>query len=136
MNITFCLELNTSNHSSNVGSVLIRCTQNRKHKRISTGVTLEYKYWDKVHHKVRKSHPMAEEFNQLLLEKLKKITSIYIKLLSESDTVTLEDIVIKSTSGDSILNFFDFAYSTKMAEIKGNNKPGTYRRYEAVFLHI
>ena len=35
MNITFNLELNSSNSSKGVKTILIRCTQNRKHKRIT-----------------------------------------------------------------------------------------------------
>jgi len=131
MNITFQFELNTSNSSSKEGRVLIRCTQNRKHKRISTGVALAPKYWDKIHHKIKSSHPLCNELNNLIQEKLKKVTAAYTKLLSEQDDVTLDDIILKMTS-EPMTNFYDFALRTKMAEIKSTNKIGTYRRYEAV----
>jgi integrase len=130
MNITFQLELNTSNASRD-GRVLIRCTQNRKHKRISTGVAVASKYWDKNHHKIKSSHPLCIELNNLIQEKLKKVTAAYTKLISENEEVALEDIIMKMTSVP-VTNFFDFACSTKMAEIKSTNKIGTYRRYEAV----
>ena len=130
MNITFQLELNTSNASRD-GRVLIRCTQNRKHKRISTGVAVAPKYWDKNHHKIKSSHPLYIELNNLIQEKLKKVTAAYTKLISENEEVSLEDIIMKMTSVP-VTNFFDFACSTKMTEIKSTNKIGTYRRYEAV----
>ena len=130
MNITFQLELNTSN-ASKEGRVLIRCTQNRKHKRISTGVAVATNYWDKVRHKVKKSHPISNELNNLIQEKLRKVTAVYTKLLSENEEVTLDDIVMRATS-IPMTNFFDFAYLTKMEEIKSKKKLGTYRRYEAV----
>jgi integrase/recombinase XerD len=130
MNITFQLELNTSN-ASKEGRVLIRCTQNRKHKRISTGVAVASNFWDKVRHKVKKTHPMSNELNNLIQEKLRKVTTIYTKLLSEQDEVTLDEIIMKMTT-IPMTNFFDFAYSTKMEEIKSRKKIGTYRRYEAV----
>ena len=130
MNITFQLELNTSNASKD-GRVLIRCTQNRKHKRISTGVAVSPKYWDKIHHKIKSSHPLSHELNNLINEKLKKVTTVYTKLLSENENVNLDDILTRTTTAPTT-NFFDFAYSTKMEEIKSRKKIGTYRRYEAV----
>jgi integrase/recombinase XerD len=130
MNITFQLELNTSN-ASKEGRVLIRCTQNRKHKRISTGVAVAPNNWDKVRHKVKKTHPISNELNNLIQEKLRKVTTIYTKLLSEQDEVTLDEIIMKMTTVP-MTNFFEFAYSTKMEEIKSKKKLGTYRRYEAV----
>jgi hypothetical protein len=117
MNISFNLELSTSKGSNEEQSILIRCTLNRKHKRISTGLSVPVNSWDKTHHKVRKSHPLAVEYNNLLLEKLKKITSVYAKLLGEKDNVSLDDIIIAFNSNTSV-NFYEFTYRTKMAEIK------------------
>lgn len=131
MSTTFNLELSKSKASDTEGSILIRITQHRKLKRIGTGVTIPIKSWDKTHQKVRGSHPMSHELNALLLEKLKKVTAVYTKLLSENDEVSLEDIVISSAS-TPMTNFFEFAYSTKMEEISSKKKLGTYRRYEAV----
>ena len=130
-NISISLELNFKKSNDLEGRVLIRCTQNRKHKRISTGVAVAPKYWDKIHHKIKSSHPLCNELNNLIQEKLKKVTASYTKLLSEHDEVTLDDIILKMTS-EPMTNFYDFALRTKMAEIKSTNKIGTYRRYEAV----
>jgi len=130
-NISISLELNFKKSNDLEGRVLIRCTQNRKHKRISTGVAVAPKYWDKIHHKIKSSHPLCNELNNLIKEKLKKVTAAYTKLLSEHDEVTLDDVILKMTS-EPMTNFYDFALRTKMAEIKSTNKKGTYRRYEAV----
>lgn len=130
-NITISVELNIKKSSSTEGRVLIRCTQNRQHKRIGTGVAVDPKFWDKKHHRVKGSHPISNELNNLIQEKLRKVTAVYTKLLSENEDVTLEDIIMRTTSVP-MTNFFDFAYSTKMEEIKSRQKLGTYRRYEAV----
>ncbi len=132
MSVTFNLELSKSKTSITEGSVLIRITQKRKLKRIGTGVTIPIKSWDKIHQKVKSNHPLSKELNNLINEKLKKVTSAYTKLLSENDAVSLDDIIMK-TNNVTMTNFFDFAYSTKMEEIKSRQKLGTYRRYEAVF---
>ena len=131
MSITFNLELNKSNTSSKEGSVLIRVTQHRKLKRIGTGISIPIISWDKVHQKVKKSHPLAVEYNNILQQSLKKVITAYSTLLQTKEYVTLEDIAASLNNTDNE-NFFDFANSTKMAEIKSKNKLGTYRRYEAV----
>ncbi|MFT3908268.1 MAG: site-specific integrase [Ferruginibacter sp.] len=131
MNITFSFELNASKNSGKEGSILIRCTQNRKHRRVSTGISVLPKFWDKVHHKIRNSHPLANEYNPIILEKLKKITAEYSKLLADNVEVTIDDLV-RNYNSEPITNFFDFAYKIKMAEIKSTNKVGTYRRYDTV----
>lgn len=131
MNITFTMELSTSKGFNDEQSVLIRCTQNRKHKRISTGISVQNKYWDKTLHKIKKAHPLSDEYNKLILEKLRKITTVYTKLVEENEEVTLDDLS-RTSNRETSTNFYEFAYRTKMAEIKSRDKLGTYRRYEAV----
>jgi integrase len=131
MSVTFNLELSKSKASTTEGSVLIRLTQHRKSKRIGTGVTIPIKSWDKLHQIVKKNHPLSQELNNLINEKLRKVTTVYTRLLSEHDDVSLDEIIMKMAAVP-MTNFFDFAYSTKMPEIKSKQKLGTYRRYEAV----
>ena len=130
--ITFNLELSHKKEASISGRLLIRCTQNRIHKRLSTGISVAPKFWDKVHYKIKPSHPQSDDLNNLIHEKIKKLTVAYSTLLSESDEVYLDDLFSR-VSEETVTNFFEFAYSTKMAEIKSRKKLGTYRRYDAVF---
>jgi integrase len=74
---------------------------------------------------------LAVEYNSILQTKLKEFTHAYSILLEEDSQVTSEE-VLRSLTGIKPTNFFDFAYSTKLAEIRSRNKLGTYRRYEAV----
>lgn len=131
MNITFSLELNTSNKSGGDGRVLIRCTQNRKHKRISTGVGISPAAWNRQKQQVKRSHPLGAEYNSLLQEKLKRLITIYRSLMEVNHSVTLLDLVNAYTNNDSV-DFFAFAGKTKIAQIQASNKQGTLRRYEAV----
>jgi integrase len=131
MNIHFNLELSSRTGSKSEKSILIRLTQNRQHRRISTGIKTEENHWDSKVQRVKKSHPLAVEYNSILQTKLKEVTHAYSLLLEEDSQVTSEE-VIRNLTGIKPTNFFDFAYSTKLAEIKSRNKLGTYRRYEAV----
>jgi site-specific recombinase XerD len=131
MNITFNLELNSSNSSKGVKTILIRCTQNRKHKRISTGITIPVSSWNKNKQLIKASHKLSAEYNKLLQTKLKSVINAYNKLIDSNPSTNLDELVTSLTQNNE-LNFFEFAYRTKMAEIKASNKLGTYKRYEAV----
>jgi integrase/recombinase XerD len=131
MNIHFSLELSSRANFKSEKSVLIRLTYNRKHRRISTGIQLESKFWNKTLKKVKSNHPLAAEYNQVILAKQKALTELYGKLLQEDAFVTPDDLV-RNLNKEETTNFFDFAKSTKLAEIKSRNKLGTLRRYEAV----
>jgi integrase/recombinase XerD len=131
MNIHFNLELSSRASSQSEKSILIRLTQNRQHRRVSTGIQVEEKHWDPKGQKIRKNHPIAAEYNGILQAKLKELNGVYSKLLQDDPSITADDI-IRHLSRTKTTNFFGFAYSTKMAEIKSSNKMGTYRRYEAV----
>jgi len=131
MNITFTLELSSKAAADKEVSILIRMTQNRKLKRMATGIKVQPELWDPVKKKVKKKHPLSDQYNKLLDVKLAEVIKTYSKLLEVNGDVSPEEIsreITKSTTS----NFFDFAYSTKMAEIKSRNKMGTYRRYDAV----
>lgn len=131
MNISFNLELNSSIASKGEKTILIRCTQNRKHKRISTGISIPVTAWNKNKQQIKSTHKMAAEYNTLLQTKLKTVINAYNKLLEANQSANLDELA-SSISQSTQVNFFEFAYRTKMAEIKASNKLGTYKRYEAV----
>jgi hypothetical protein len=134
MNITFRLEYNPAKDSKQLKPIFIRCTQDRKHKRIHTGISVTSVHWNKQKQQVRKSHPQYQVYNQLIQTQFKHVLETYHKLMIthkalnlETLTETLEQIVEQE-------DFFVFAFNTKLNEIKSRNKLGTYRRY-ATALH-
>jgi site-specific recombinase XerD len=131
MNITFNLELNSKADSKGEKSIIIRCTQNRKHKRISTGISIPISAWNKDKQQIKASYRLAVEYNSLIQTKLKTVIRAYNKLLETNQTTDLIELS-SSLSQTSQISFFEFAYKTKMAEIKASNKLGTYKRYESV----
>ncbi len=131
MNITFTLELSSHTSTKKEVSILIRMTQNRKLKRMATGIKVLPETWDPIKKKIRKKHPLVNQYNKVLDLKLAEVIKTYSKLLEVNPQVSPEDIS-RELSKDTTTNFFDFAHGTKMAEIKSRNKMGTYRRYEAV----
>lgn len=131
MNITFRLEYNAAKDSNQLKPIFIRCTQNRKHKRIHTGVSISAEHWNKQKQQVRKSHPQHQAYNQLIQTQLKQVLDTYHQLMisqKELNLLTLSEAL----QGGEQQDFFEFALNTKLKEIKSRNKLGTYRRYETV----
>lgn len=71
--ITFNLEISHKKEALNSGRLLIRYTQNRKHKRVSTCISIAPKYWDKVHNKIKPSHPQSVDLKNLIQEKMRML---------------------------------------------------------------
>jgi len=129
MNITFRLEYNPAKDLKQSKPVFIRCTQNRKHKRIHTGVSVSSVYWNKQKQQVRKTHPQYQVYNLLIQTQLKQVLETYHHLMSTHKELNLQTLT-EALQGKEQEDFFVFAFSTKMQEIKSRNKMGTYRRYE------
>ena len=129
MNITFRLEYNPAKDFKQSKPVFIRCTQNRKHKRIHTGVSVSSVYWNKQKQQVRKTHPQYQVYNLLIQTQLKQVLETYHHLMSTHKELNLQTLT-EALQGKEQEDFFVFAFSTKMQEIKSRNKMGTYRRYE------
>ena len=129
MNITFRLEYNPAKDLKQSKPVFIRCTQNRKHKRIHTGVSVSSVHWNKQKQQVRKTHPQYQVYNLLIQTQLKQVLETYHHLMSTHKELNLQTLT-EALQGKEQEDFFVFAFSTKMQEIKSRNKMGTYRRYE------
>jgi integrase len=129
MNITFRLEYNPAKDFKQSKPIFIRCTQNRKHKRIHTGVSVTAAHWNKQKQQVRKTHPQYQVYNQLIQTQLKQVLDTYHQLMSTHKELNLHTLT-EALQGNEEQDFFEFAYNTKLNEIKSRNKLGTYRRYE------
>ena len=123
MNITFTLELTSNTSTKKEVSILIRMIQNRKLKRMATGIKVLPETWDSITKKIRKKYPLANQYNKLLDLKLAEVIKEYSKLLEVNPHVSSDDISME-LSKDTTTNFFDFANRTKIAETKSRNKKG------------
>ena len=131
MNITFSLEHNPSKNLKQQKPVLIRCTQQKKHKRYTTTISITSEHWNKQKKEVRKSHPLHQQYNQIIQTHYRRVLDAYNKLLSKGEDVYLEHLT-DALLGIKNENFFDFAYRTKLEEIKSRQKLGTLKKYDVV----
>ncbi len=131
MNVTFGFEAFKNKTNDREVTILIRFTQYRKSKRISSGVKIPISDWNHTKQFIKSSNNSHIELNGILKEKLKRVISAYRDLLEEGIEVELSDIKNKITQ-KSITDFFEFAKRTKIEQIKSANKKGTLKRYETV----
>lgn len=61
--------------------IYLRITNNRKHKYVSTGISLSDKQWNPLEEKVRKSHPNYKTLNEILEAKIKEAENIQSDLM-------------------------------------------------------
>lgn len=89
MNITFKLEYNPAKDSKQSKPIFIRCTQDRKHKRIHTSVSVTSVHWNKQKQQVRKTHPQYQVYNQIIQNQLKKVLETYNQLMTNNKDFNL-----------------------------------------------
>jgi len=131
MKITFGLEASPIKGLKHQYAIYIRCTQNRKHRRINTSITISSEHWNKQKKEVRKSHPLHRQYNQLIQTHYRKVLEAYNQLLCKGEDVYLQNLT-EALQGLKHENFFDFANRTKIEEFKASKKLGTLKKYEVV----
>lgn len=130
MNLHLNTELDSHLNARSERLVMVRCTLNRSHKRVSTGIHVNPKFWDFKQKLVKKSHPLAAEYNSKLRQLLITIEKAYLVLTETTPNVTLLSLV-QAVAAPRQISFFDFAENTKLSKFKAKSKLGTFRRYEA-----
>ncbi len=66
MKITFGIEALPSKGLKHQFAMYTRCTQNRKHRRINTNISISAEHGNKNKGEVRKSHPLHQQDNQMI----------------------------------------------------------------------
>ena len=108
MNVTFnyYLRKNSQNKSGEF-PIYLRITKNRKHKYVSTGISVPEKYWNPRNQDIRKSHRDYRSLNKLLKNKMSRAKNIYAELSSDGE-VTAKSIVDRLKSSRRA-DFFEVA---------------------------
>ena len=81
MATSFNFELDNKPSRDGRYRVLLRITQNRKHKRIKTSISLNRKSdWNKIRKEVRQSEPNYKIWNDMLKKEMEKAKLQYLEL--------------------------------------------------------
>ncbi len=128
MEITLTPELKSTAKEDGSHSIYIRITQNRKHRRVPTSISIEKKYWDAKKHRVVK-HSFAKSINEEIEIKIQELRQFITKSNVLGKTLNPK-IVQKQAAGTPSESFFTFA-TIVLERVKARNY-GTWQQYECV----
>lgn len=129
MAITFNFELNNKPSKNQTYAVLLRITQNKKHKRIKTSIAVnkksDFNKDAKQGNWIRQREPNYEVWNETLAQELEKARKTYQEL-KEDGLATTEKIAAEMTAGERTFSFLQYA-KQRTKEIYN---AGSYRNWK------
>lgn len=123
---TYNFELNNRPNKRGNFSVMLRITENKKHKRIKTSVELKSaKYWNPASQEVRKTEPNFKVYNETLKRMLESAKRAEQTLEDNQKGITSQSVVNTMRAEKGMFSFISFAedFSNRTKEA------GDYRTY-------
>lgn len=112
MAVTFNFELNNKPSKNKTYAILLRITQNQKHKRIKTPIAVskksDFNKDAKQGNWIRQREPNYAVWNETLAQELEKARKTYQEL-KEDGLATTEKIAIEMTAGERTFSFLQYA---------------------------
>ncbi|NBB18862.1 tyrosine-type recombinase/integrase [Runella sp. CRIBMP] len=108
--VTFHYTLDSYVKADGTQSILLRITQNRKHKYIDIGYSVKAAEWNKEKKEVRKSHRLSAEITMVMEAKLIEARQTYLKSKTQDLPITSKEIkrtLKRELVGDSFLDYAD-----------------------------
>lgn len=128
---TFNLELNSKPNRDNTFSILLRITQDRKHKRVKTSVQVknknDFNSKAKFGKWIRTSEPNHKKWNDELESEIEKAKDIYRELKDEG-IATKENIVANISAEQRSDSFLEYVKKVKQ-EIYNAGGQRNYKKY-------
>lgn len=112
MAITYKLELNSKPKEDSTCGIMLRITENRKHKRISTGVFVHQNDFNKkadIGKWIRRSNPKYATLNEELEKFIQDAKDAKLNLEKNKQVVTVKNIIsqVKHKNTDSFIEFYE-----------------------------
>lgn len=130
---------NRKNKLKNDGTALIQLElyDGKKRKYLSTGISVEPKFWNDKNQKVSSNHPRFEEYNYLLIDLSQKIDDVIRKYILKAKTLSLDLLIqlLEHSESDLLVDFIDREVSkdlqntekTKTSHLNTKNRLVEYR---------
>jgi integrase len=128
MSITYKLEINSKPKEDKTSGILLRITENRKHKRYSTGVFVFPKDFNKKAESgkwIRRTNPEYVNLNKKLADKITEAKDAESKLEKNNQPATAKRIIseVRNKNTDSFIGYF----KEKVAQFKLTRSIGYYK---------
>jgi len=135
MNTTYKLELNSKPKLDKTHLILLRITQNKRHKRLSTGIFVfnndfnkkaEFGKW------IRRSNSKYQKLNQVLKEKISEAEEIHNQFEKNNQSISASNIVkaIKTGNTESTESFIKF-YEDRLSKYYDSHSASYYKNVKA-----
>lgn len=124
MTTSLSFELSSVKKKDGTYSINIRITHGRKHQRVSTGVSIEKKYWNPKKHSIRESAPNSVELSKFISDK-----RIEVKKQIETDT-------FKPKYTNNILDFYKVFIKTHSLLISKSTTKVWASRYNIFEIYL
>lgn len=119
MNTTYKLELNSKPKKDNTHLILLRITQNKKHKRITTGIFISKDDWNikKEFGKwIRRSNSKYKQLNQDLEDRIQDAKNFASELSKKKESIAASNIITSIKEGntestESFIKYFEHQLS-------------------------
>lgn len=123
---TYHFELNSKPTQKGTYVVLLRITENKRHKRMRTPVELKSpKYWNAKAEEVRKSEPNYKTLNDTLQKMMNEAKEAEGKLEARGKRVTSQNVASAMKAGKQVFSFIGFAEGFAKRTLEA----GDYRTY-------
>lgn len=119
--ITFTPELHHRPNEIGLHALMIRMTQNRKHKRKEIGYDIEKRHWNIKKKQVRSSHPLHVIINAAIKSKLKDLEIEYLKAIPLGQTLTMDAIAQKAKRDILGISYTEYYINYIKTEVKNGN---------------
>lgn len=118
--ITFTPELHHRANELGLHALMVRMTQNRKHKRKEIGYEIEKRHWNIKKKQVRSSHQLHAIINAAIKTKVQELEGEYLKAIPLALDISMDEIARKAKKDILGLSFLDY-FRTYISEIKNGN---------------
>ena len=119
MSVSFHLYLKNQKRKNGELSVYLRITKDRKHKYMSTGITVLEKYWNPEKEEVRRNHPNHKTLNEILQVKVRQAEHAQKDLLrSGKESAKAIQQKLKAGTNTDFFSLADQWYDELVAEGK------------------
>lgn len=123
---TYNFELNSKPSKKGLFSVLFRITENKKHRRIRTGIELASpKLWNPIKQEVRKTEPNFKVMNDTLRQIREEALKAEEALVRRDEKATSQNVMATMRAGRRVFSFFVFAQGYAQRTLEA----GEYRTY-------
>lgn len=138
MNISYNIEISNKPNKNNNYGILLRITQNRKHRRISTGVEVPLNDFNKkapYGKWIRRSNPKYKKLNTELENFIEKTKDVKLGIEQSNQATSLNNIITGLKTDKNYSSFIEYA-EEKLNQYSSTKSYNYFKNSKSKFKHL